>query len=113
MLTCGDVVEADLGTPIGREAGHRHPAVVVTAQRLLNAILSVLHVVPLTSTRRGYASEIDIEADQHNSLAHASSAPSQHVRAVATSRLGQPYANIGTLALTQIREVSGLILDVA
>lgn len=113
MLTCGDVVEVDLGTPVGREAGYRHPAVVVTAQRLLNATPSVLHIVPLTSTRRGFASEIDIEADQHNGLAHASSAQCQHVRAVAASRLGQPYGNIGTVTLAQIREVLGLILDVA
>ncbi len=113
MLTCGDVVEVDLGPAIGIEAGYRHPAVVVTAQRLLNATPSVLHIVPLTSTRRGFAFEIDIEADQHNGLAHASSAQCQHVRAVAASRLGRPSGNIGTLTLAQIREVLGLILDVA
>ena len=113
MLTCGDGVEVDLGTPIGREAGYRHPAVVVTAQRPLNATPSVLHFVPPTSARRGFASELDIEADQHNGLAHASSAQCQHVRAVAASHLGQPYGNIGILTLTQTREVIGLILDVA
>ena len=37
MLTSGDVVDLDLGTPVGREAGFRHPAVVVTAQRILDA----------------------------------------------------------------------------
>ena len=68
----------------------------------------LLHIVPLSSTRRGYASEID----QHNGLAHASSAQCQHVRAVAASRLGQPYGNIETFTLTRIREVLGLILDV-
>ena len=73
----------------------------------------MLHIVPLTSTWRGFASEIDIEADQHNGLAHASSAQCQHVRAVAASRLGLPYGNVGTVTLAQIREVLGLILDVA
>ena len=33
MLTPGDVVELDLGTPIGSEAGLRRPAVVITAGR--------------------------------------------------------------------------------
>ena len=72
----------------------------------------MLHIVPLTSTRRGYASEVDVAADQHNGLAPASSAQCQHVRAVAASRLGQPHGNIGTLTLSQIREVLSLILDV-
>lgn len=37
MLTSGDVVELDLGAPEGREAGFRHPAIVVTAQGVLDA----------------------------------------------------------------------------
>jgi mRNA interferase MazF len=112
MLTSGDVVGVDLGIPIGREAGFRHPAVVVTAQRLLEASPSVIHVVPLTSTRRSFACEADIEPDQHNGLSTASSAQCQHVRAVAAGRLGDPLGNIGTTTLAQIREVLDLILDV-
>lgn len=34
MLTPGDVVELDLRTPAGSEAGLRRPAVVVTAERI-------------------------------------------------------------------------------
>lgn len=112
MLTSGDVVFVDLGTPIGREAGYRHPAVVVTAQRLLEASPSVVQVVPLTSARRGFGSEVEIEADRHNGLDHPSSAQCQHVRAVAAVRLGEPVGNVGTASLAQIREVLGLILDV-
>jgi len=36
MPTSGDVVDLDLGTPEGREAGDLHPAVVPTAQRILD-----------------------------------------------------------------------------
>lgn len=112
MLTSGDVVAVDLGTPVGREAGFRHPAVVVTAQRLLEASPYVVQLVPLTSTRRGFGSEVDIGADAHNGLARDSSAQCQHLRAVASSRLGDPTGNIGRTALAQVREVLGLILDV-
>ena len=112
MLTSGDVVTVDLGTPVGREAGYRHPAVVVTAQRLLDAAPSVVQVVPLTSSLRGFASEVELEADQSNGLAHASSAQCQHVRAVAAVRLGDVRGNVGGAALAQIREVLGLILDI-
>ena len=112
MLTSGDVVTVDLGTPVGREAGYRHPAVVVTAQRLLDGAPSVVQVVPLTSSLRGFASEVELEADPANGLLHSSSAQCQHVRAVASGRLGDVRGNVGATALSQIREVLGLLLDV-
>ncbi len=37
MPTSGDIVDLDLGVPERREAGFRHPAVLVTAERILNA----------------------------------------------------------------------------
>jgi mRNA interferase MazF len=112
MLTSGDVVVIDLGRPVDREAGYRHPAVLVTAQRLLDASPSVVQVVPLTSTLRGFGSEVAIAADQHNGLDRTSAAQCQHVRAVAAGRLGDVRGNVGATALAQIRGVLGLILDV-
>ena len=112
MLTSGDVVMVDLGPPMGREAGYRHPAVVVTAQRLLDAAPSVVQVVPLTSTLRSFGSEVQIDADAHNGLAHTSAAQCQHVRAVASGRLGAPLGNVGRTSLAQVREILGLILDI-
>ena len=112
MLTSGDVVELDLGLPFGREAGFRHPAVVVTAQRVLDAGPSVVQVVPLTSQLRGFASEVEIEADPENGLDRASAAQCQHIRAIAASRIETARGNVGGAALSQIREVLGLVLDV-
>ena len=79
MLTSGDVVDLDLGLPQGREAGIHHPAVVVSAQRILNADLSVVYVVPLTSTVRGFHSEITIDPDDYNGLGTRSAAQCQHL----------------------------------
>ena len=112
MLTSGDVVTVDLGPPAGREAGYGHPAVIVTAQRLLDQSPTVVQVVPLTSTLRGFASEVELEADRANGLEHASAAQCQHVRAVAASRIEGVRGNVGNLALAQIRELLGVILDV-
>ena len=112
MLTSGDVVIIDLGAPTGREAGFRHPAVVVTAQRVIDAGAAVVQVVPLTSRVRGFASEVEIDADPSNGLDHRSAAQCQHVRAVATSRIEGRLGNIGAATLAQLREVLGLILDV-
>lgn len=112
MLTSGDVVDVELGTPEGREAGFRHPSVLVTAQRILDADPSVVHVVPLTTTRRGFHSEVALEPDPRNGLAGPSAVQCQHLRAVSPGRLQATRGNIGPAALAQIREMIALILDV-
>ena len=111
MLTSGDVIDLDLGVPAGSEAGFRHPAVVVTAQRLLDAAPSVVQVVPLTTTIRGFASEVRIAPDDAG-VEEPSAAQCQHVRAVSTVRADRVRGNIGTVALAQIRDVIGLVLDI-
>jgi mRNA interferase MazF len=112
MLTSGDVVELDLGTPSGREAGFRHPAVVITAQRILEAGPNVVQVVPLTTTIRSFGSEITVQPDAENGLLHVSAAQCQHVRAVSTARLEHIRGNVGPTVLSQIRDTLGLILDI-
>jgi mRNA interferase MazF len=112
MLNSGDVVELDLGTPMGREAGFRHPAVLVTAQRILEAAPKVVQVVPLTTTTRDFGSEVPIEPDANNGLAHRSAAQCQHIRAVSVGRVDRVLGNVGSATLSQIREVLSLILEV-
>ncbi len=111
MPTSGDVVSLDFGPPEGREAGFRHPAVVVTAQRLLDANPSVVHVVPLTSTIRRFGSEVTIEPDEANGLSVISAAQCQHLRAVSPRRISSVEGNIGGVLLSQIRETIGVLLD--
>ncbi|MCP4962700.1 MAG: type II toxin-antitoxin system PemK/MazF family toxin [Actinomycetia bacterium] len=113
MLNSGDVVDLDLGSPAGSEAGFRHPGIVVTAQRILDADPSVVHVVPLTSTIRGFSSEVEIGADEVNGLGRVSAAQCQHIRAVAATRIERTRGNVGPSVLAQVRELLGLILDVA
>ena len=111
MLSSGDVVDLDLGLPVGREAGFAHPAVVVTAQRILDGEPSVIHAVPLTSTLRGFRSEVIIEPDATNGLERRSAAQCQHVRAVSSSRVATVRGNVGAVGLGQIRETLALIFD--
>lgn len=111
MPTSGDVVDLDLGTPQGREAGFLHPAVVVTAQRILNGLPSVIHVVPLTSTVRAFDSEVAIEPDAVNGLTVTSSAQCQHLRAVSTERIAGTRGNVGPAALAQLRDTIAMLLD--
>lgn len=111
MPTSGDVVELDLGRPEGREAGFRHPAVVVTAQRILDSGPSVVHVVPLTSTIRSFDSEVVLEPDTANGLATLSAAQCQHIRAISPHRISDVRGNVGATALRQLRETIAIVLD--
>jgi mRNA interferase MazF len=113
MQNSGDIVNLDLGQPEGREAGYIHPAVVVTAQRILDATPTVIQVVPLTSTLRGFHTEIIIEPDADNGLDRTSAAaPCQRLRAVSPARVVDTLGNVGPLALSQIRETVAVIIDI-
>ena len=111
MLTPGDIVELDLGTPIGSEAGRRRPAIVITAGRVLRGGPNVVHVVPLIRTTRQSGTEIRIDPDHDNGLADPSSAQCQHVRSISTARIHERTGNVGPVVLGEIREVLGLLMD--
>jgi mRNA interferase MazF len=111
MLTSGDVVRVDLGTPLGTEAGMVRPAVIVTARRVLQHSPRVLQVVPLTTTVRGWTSEVTIPADPGAGLATTSAAQCQHVRAISIDRVVEDLGNVGVLLLHQIRETIATLLD--
>ncbi len=111
MLTPGDVVQLDLGTPAGSEAGLRRPAIVVTASRILNGGPNVVQVVPLTRTVRASSTEIPIDPDESNRLTARSAAQCQHVRSVATTRIHQRLGNVGPIVLGEVRETLALLLD--
>lgn len=111
MPTSGDIADLELGAPEGREAGFRHPAVLVTAQRILNAAPSVVHVVPLTSTIRSFHSEVVIEPDETNGLDVASAAQCQHLRAVSPGRITGIRGNVGDAVLAQLRETIAVLMD--
>ena len=111
MLISGDVVDLDLGLPEGREAGFRHPAIVVTAQRILDAGPSVVHVVPLTTTVRAFNSEVIVEPDVANGLGERSAAQCQHIRSISPKRILITRGNVGLVTLGQLRETIAVILD--
>jgi mRNA interferase MazF len=112
MLTSGDVVDLDLGSPRGREAGLRRPVIVMTAQEILDESANVVQIVPLTATMRSFSSEVEIRADDNNGLESDSAAQCQHIRSVSVDRVESVRGNVGTAALSEIRQVLGLILDI-
>ena len=111
MLISGDVVDLDLGLPEGREAGFRHPAIVITAQRILDAEPSVVQVVPLTTTIRAFNSELIVQPDAANGIDQRSAAQCQHLRSISPKRILATRGNVGAVALGQLRETIAVILD--
>lgn len=112
MPTSGDVVVLDLGSPMGREAGLRRPAVVVTAREILDESANVVQVVPLTSRIRSFGSEVLVPADESNGLEADSAAQCQHIRSVSVDRVEVVRGNVGALVVSEIREVLEVILDI-
>lgn len=111
MLTSGDVVRLDLGTPVGSEAGMVRPAVVMTAQRVLVQGPRVVHVVPLTTTIRNWATEVEVPADVTAGIGRESAAQCQHIRAVSTERVVETIGNVGPVLLAQVRATVAVLLD--
>lgn len=111
MLTPGDVVELDLGAPLGSEAGLMRPAVVVTADRILRGDPNVIQVVPLTRTIRVSGAEVVIDPDDHNGLTARSAAQCQHVRSVAVRRVNSRIGNVGVVVLQQMRNTLAVVFD--
>lgn len=111
MLTPGDIVQLDLGTPAGSEAGLRRPAIVVTAERILRGGPHVVQVVPLTSALRRSGTEVLVEPDARNRLTATSAAQCQHSRSVATSRVLAHVGHVSPVILGEVRGTLALLLD--
>lgn len=94
-LTPGDVVELDLGSPAGSEAGLLRQAVVITADRILRGGPNAVQVVPLTRTIRPSGAEVLIGPDRANGLDAPSAAQCQHVRSVSIGRVRVSTGHVG------------------
>lgn len=110
QLTAGAVVLVDLGIPAGHEAGFARPVIVVTAQEVLDAEPSVVQVVPITSNRKGFWTDVPVEPGP-SGLATHSHAQCQHLRSVSVARISEAIGAVDGVVLRQIREMLGLLLD--
>ena len=103
MLTSGDVVDVDFGSPQGRETGFVRPAIVLTAQRLLDRSPSVIQVVPFTATIRQFETDIVVEPDSDNGLNQRSAAQCAQMRAISAGRVSKLRGNVGRAVLRRSR----------
>jgi mRNA interferase MazF len=99
----GDVILVDLGEPIGHEAGLTRPAVVVSHDRL--AYVGLVTVLPVTRTRLGYPSHLEIEPAD-SGLDETSYVQTEQVRTISVERTVRV---IGHLPLTTMNSINGLL----
>lgn len=103
-MRAGDVVRVDFGMPARGEPGYVRPAIVVTSNDVLEFRQAAVVVVPCTTTRRGWLTEVGI-ADVGIAQAHLPTTISVD-RIVETD-----VVNIGSVALRQIRELIAELLE--
>jgi len=110
-MQAGDVVRVDFGVPAGSEPGFVRPAIVVTANLILDARPRTIHVVPITShTKRSLPTEIVVSAA---GLDQPSVAQCHLCTVVSTERLtADDQGNIGAAALAEVRSILGDLLDI-
>lgn len=97
-MRAGDVVRCDFGTPARGEPGFVRPAIVVTSDDVLEFRQHAVVVVPCSMTRRGWLSEVDV--------AGYGVAQTHLPTTISVDRVvGAPDANVGPVALRQIREL--------
>lgn len=103
-MRAGDVLRVDFGNPARGEPGFVRPAIVVTSNDVLEFRQSAVVVVPCTTTRRGWLTEIDI--------AEFGVAQSHLPTTISVDRvLEVTESNVGAATLRQIREMIAELLE--
>ena len=104
-MRAGDVLRVDFGTPARGEPGYIRPAIVVTSDDVLEFRQTAVVVVPCTTTRRGWLTEVEI-TEVGVAQAHLPTT-------ISVDRIvDADAANVGPVALRRIRELIGDLLEI-
>ena len=106
----GEVWLVDFGEPVGHEQGWRRPAVVMSSDHLNDSPASLVIVVPVTSTRWGLPSHVEIETGQ-SGLADTSYAEGEDIKSVSLGRMVTRYGLADVLVLHQLEVILRTLLE--
>lgn len=95
----GDVIVVDLGEPVGHEAGLSRPALVVSHDRL--AQVGLITVLPVTRTRLGWPSHIEVEPAD-SGLRETSYVQTEQIRTISTKRVIRIASRLPFAALSTV-----------
>lgn len=108
----GDIWMVDFGTPLGHEQGYRRPALIVSDDRLNRSRAGLVIVVPITSTRRGLPSHVEIESGV-SGLDHVSYAKGEDVKSVSIQRLRDRLGDVPAERLDAVEQVLRILLHLS
>ena len=95
----GDVIVVDLREPVGHEAGLSRPALVVSHDRL--AQVGLITVLPVTRTRLGWPSHIEVEPAD-SGLQETSYVQTEQIRTISTERVIRIVSRLPFAALSTV-----------
>jgi mRNA-degrading endonuclease toxin of MazEF toxin-antitoxin module len=105
LMRAGDVVRCDFGTPARGEPGFIRPAIVVTSDDVLEFRQHAVVVVPCSTTRRGWLTEVDV--------AEFGVAQSHLPTTISVDRIvDMTNTNVGAVTLRRIRELIADLLGI-
>lgn len=97
-MRAGDIISVDFGTPARGEPGFMRPAIIVTSDDVLEFRQHAVLVVPCSTKKRGWLTEVDVDGFGV-AQAHLSST-------ISVDRIVESVGvNVGAVALQQIREL--------
>lgn len=100
----GEIYLADLGAPVGHEQSLTRPVLVISAQPWLDSQPPVVTVLPLTRTRRGSATHVEIEKGE-SGLQETSYIRCEDARAISPIRLGRQLGSAAAGVVVQVEAI--------
>jgi mRNA interferase MazF len=107
----GELWFLDLGEPLGSEQGWQRPALVISSDQW-NRHASTLTVVPLTRTKHGLPTRVEIEADQPHGLSETSYACCEGIRSVSERRLVHRLGEVDLATMLHVARTLRMFLEI-
>ena len=110
-MQAGDLITVDFGIPAGSGPGFLRPAVVVTADLIVQQMPRTFHVVPVTSNvQRALSTDVPVDGD---GLDQHSVGQCHLLTVVEVERVvdGGTLGNVGPVTLARLRAVIADLLD--
>jgi mRNA interferase MazF len=106
----GEVYWIDLGQPVGHDPAFRRPGVIVSTDVVNNGAGDLVVVVPVTSTKYGLRSHVEVVAEV-NPPGRSTFARCDQVRAIASQRVEERIGNLSHEELQAIDDALRFILE--
>jgi mRNA interferase MazF len=110
LIWRGEIYDVDLGAPIGHEPALLRPGLIVSADLINNGPGGLVGVIPITSTRYGLRSHVELEPG-HTGLGHDSFARCDQIRMLSTTRLSNRRGRLSPEPMHAIDHALRFVLD--